>query len=174
MDQEHPSFKKFSTNVSDIAEKWTVAYETYANGAQDVSGDSALSTNRAGFKAELLKLFSNNKQNPTSAVNAYAAAFTQYWTGGTFAVGKTTTGTGGNGIFGVEASSSVTVVLSVGLKAALTTIFFSKNPSSINFRAIQLANAFHAATTTEITVLITGIDTTTPTPLPITNTGTIS
>jgi hypothetical protein len=56
---------------------------------------------------------------------------------------------------------------------ALLEIEFAILQEDGSAKATALANAFHTATTSAVMVLITGLDTSVPTPLPITNTCTI-
>jgi hypothetical protein len=175
MDRDNSGFLGYTESASENAEKWTNAYDVYAQATEDASGDSPSSVNRDAFKGHLETLFSNIDGSISDAVLAYGSAFLDYWTSAAFVVGKPPPdGVGGNGIFGVEQKSDVIIVTNVGLMADLTTIFGDNDPGSVDERAEELADAFHKATTTEITVLIMGLDTSTPSPLPITNTNTVS
>lgn len=159
-------------NPDDPSSAWTDVYDSYAVDAQDASDDAVVSTNAAGFHSQLSLA---HGLTPAQAAAEFDAAFVAYWTGATFgisipAVAPVCPSSGGNGIFGLEISSVVTVVTPGVLGAALLALFNVVTPD-FTTRATQLAAAFHAATTGAITVLITGTDTT-PSPagpLPITN-----
>jgi hypothetical protein len=158
---------------------WTNAYHRYAQGAEDVSGDGVVTVNKPGF----LSTLSFGEQSASDSARNFDAAFVAYWTGAVFAVGKLIVtppvvcpNVGGNLIWGSETTSIVTVVAAGVLANLLRPIFQSTNSSATAFsKAQEIARAFHEATTTAVTVLITGLDTTPgPTgPLPITNTCTI-
>jgi hypothetical protein len=172
LDEEDPGFLGFPDNAADAAANWAAAYDTYAADAEDVSGDAVASVNKAGFESALIFADSNV---PAAAAGEFDLAFVNFWTGGTFAVGTPpSSGVGGNGTFGVELTSAVTVAAPGVLLAALTPIFAENEADQTpDAKAGKLADAFHDATTTAVTVLIAGLDTTPPAsggPLPITNT----
>ena len=177
MDPEHPEYQLPET-TDEAREAWADIYDTYAQNAEDVSGDAVTVTNRAGFKAALVFTSSTDPSAAGVVASEFANAFLAYWTGGVFAVGTppspgaVCTSVGGNLVWGVEASSLVTVVNPAILQASLTTEF-GKNTVDGKVKSEDLAAIFHAATTGDISVLITGLDTTAPTPLPITNTCTV-
>lgn len=183
-DQDNPAFVGFPVTVADAATNFGNAYQTYAATAQDASGDLVVTTNLPLFISTLAGALPPDPAagTPSVAAQAFGAAFTAYWTGGIFAIGiPPPTGIGGNGIFSVELTSLVTVVNSAALSTPLEVIFTvpPTEAQTADAQADSIATAFHTATTTGVTVLITGLDTTPPPPagagpLPIINTGFIS
>jgi len=168
------------SGLPDVHTKWTNAYHSYAMDAEDVSGDRVVTTNRTGFLSSL-SLGSGN--SIFQAALNFDRAFVAYWTGGIFAVGALIVvppagcpNVGGSGVWSSEITSVVTVV-SAGVLAGLLVPVFSSisDGDTARSKARQMATAFHQATISAVTVLITGLDTTPgPTgPLPITNTCTI-
>lgn len=164
-----------STKAAGIA-NWANAYDGYALSAVDLSGDSVVTTNKAGFISELTTYMPDPLTgSPEDAAEAFEKAFTAYWTAATFAVGIPPTPTGpcpnigGNLIFGIETSSVVSSITPNVLKNLLIVEFgiFSADGAQ---KAADIASCLHTTTTTAVFVTITGTDTTTPTPLPITNT----
>jgi len=173
VDPDNPGFVGFPEDSATMQANWADAFDAYGLNAVDVSGDAVAVVNKAGFQSGLATVFNPNSTSSVAA-NAFATAWAAYWTGATFVVGiPPPNGVGGNGIFGIEISSVVTVIVPTNLAADLKTIFdeieADQDPDT---KAQQIADAFHAATTNDITVLITGTDTTPPPtgPLPITNT----
>lgn len=158
---------------------WTDAYDSYARDATDASNDLVVVTNRPGFQSALQ--FTPQGSPPTMA-QMFDTAFVAYWTGAVFAIGIPPTpaapcpSIGGNTIFSVEIASLVIAAVPGVLMNLLLPIFAGvTKASTAQQQAQQVASAFHAATTSAVTVLITGLDTT-PTPagpLPITNTCTV-
>lgn len=175
-DKEHPGFLGFGTEAEQKS-KITDAYDTYATQAEDASGDSLQTANKAGFEAALVFTV------PGTAVSAAAsitAAFTTYWTGATFNVdvinpNPACSSVGGNLIFGAETTSVAAVGPTVGLLAGLTSAL-SDTAETGEEKARSIASALHSATISSVLVTIVGLDTTPPTagPLPITNICTIS
>lgn len=174
IDPSYVGFAGHPESAMEAAQRWTDAYSTYAMSAEDASTDIVVTTNRAGFQAAL------NFVVPGTALGAaqqFGAAFQAFWTGAIFAIGIPIVGVGkgscqnvgGNGIFGVEISSVVLSVINVALITNLTSEFSEASEDGAD-KADKLATIFHDATTQDILVLITGTDTTVPTPLPITNT----
>lgn len=174
MDSENPNFVGWPTTSVDAINNFANAYHTYASQATDISGDSIVIVNLPGFVASITS--SIPPANPGGTLANYASvmatAFTTYWTGGMFAIGMLPPfGIGGTGIFSTEITSLVTVInpaiLSTGILAQLNQQFDSADDA-----ADAVADVWHTATTTGITVLITGLDTTPPPtgPLPIINT----
>lgn len=180
IDPNDAGFVGYPADTDEAAANWTAAYDVYSRDAADVSGDSVLTVNPAGFEGAVRSGLVSSV-TPVQAATAFGNAFLSYWTGGVFAVGSlpaTPTvpcpSLGGNLIWGTEVSSLVTAVVPAGLISLLTTEF-AVNTADPDAKATALANAFHTSTTTGITVLITGLDTT-PTPggpLPITNACTV-
>jgi len=160
---------------------WTNAYDSYGLDAEDVSGDRVTTVNMGGFLSALD--FGSSGGTSRKAAQDFDRAFVAYWTGGVFAVGSLITvppgacpNVGGNGIWGSE-TTSVVVAVAAGVLAGLLEPIFSatREGDTAASKADQIAGAFHDATTTAVSVLITGLDTTPgPTgPLAITNTCTI-
>ena len=174
MDSSAPGFTTFPVTSQAAAALWAAAYDSYALAATDASGDGLLAASRAGFEAALSFPLT---ATPVSAAAELAAAFLAYWAGATFAVGQLLSpatepcpSIGGNGLWSVETTSVVTAASSNPLELELFGIL-SLPSNSAGSKIEDIASAFHKATTTDVTVLITGLDTTpTPTgPLPITN-----
>jgi hypothetical protein len=180
MDPDDPGFLGHPPTIANAAAAWKDAYDLYASQAVDVSNDPLTTANPAGFEAMLATLLPPGDPggNPSQAADAFEQAFSTYWTGGIFATGFPPTpapvcpNVGGNGIWSIEQSS---IVLSVtpNILKALLEIEFAILQEDGSAKATALANAFHTATTSAVMVLITGLDTSVPTPLPITNTCTI-
>lgn len=169
----------FKTSL-DVATAWGDAYDEYARDATDASMDRVAAANKPGFVSAMAS-FTNQGTPPTMA-QILDTAFVAYWTGGVFAVGVPPTpaaacpSIGGNTIFGVELTSTVIAAAPGVLQANLLPIFSNvTKEQSIRDQAQKIADAFHAATTSAVTVLIAGLDTTPPPagPLPIMNTCTI-
>lgn len=165
------------------AQAWGQAYESFALGAADASGQGPAVVNRAGFEALLQAHFERagaEGLGPDAAASAqaFADAFVAFWTGAVFQFGIPPVGGdpgAHNSLWSVEASSMVLSVTGAPLKSALQTIFESPSltPSST---ASAIAGAFSEATTQDVQVQMVGTDTT-PTPagpLPITLTDTLS
>ena len=157
----------FPATQADAVEAWTEIYDSYALAAEDVSGDSVVTANRAGFKAALT--MDIHSGDPETLAAEFAAAFLAYWTGAVFAIGKlpaTPTvpcpSVGGNLIWGSEATSVVSAVVSENLRQTLVTEF-GKQTIDGEAKAEALADLFHDATTRDVQVLITGLDTAVPT-----------
>lgn len=159
-------------SASDAEERWSRAYDAYAREATDASGDKVATVNRPGFRRVL------NFNPATGSAPAIAqqldSAFVVYWTGAVFAIGKPPTPDApcpSTGIFVVELTSVVIAVLPGVLAALLIPIFSNRTKSSTAAQqAAQVASAFHTATTSAVTVLISGTD---AVPAPVTNTCTI-
>jgi len=183
-DSSNPSFSGYPATKDLACSNWGDAYDLYAGAATDVSGDAVVVKNKALFISTLQAQLPSDPSTGTAvaASNAFDAAFIAYWTGASFAIGIPPTpaavcpSVGGNTIFGVEATSLVSVVTPSVLANLLLPIFTDvSTASTAQDKAQQIASAFHTATTTAVIVLITGLDTTPPPagPLPITNTCTI-
>ena len=183
MDPDDVGFIGFPASAAIAAGNFATAYDRYANNtsgfgasqATDTSGDSAVSTNKAGFESAL-----GFAQPGTAAGTAaeFGAAVAAFWAGATFGIGSigclagdscACANVGGTGLFAVKASSVVSAVNSAPLISALTTELEIESLDGAA-KAAAIAADLHVATTSDVTVLITGLDTTTPTPLPITNT----
>lgn len=171
--------KGSSRTVEAFEEQWADAYDSYARDARDVSGDSLLLASPTGFRRSLN--FRSCSQ-PQHIANQFEMAFQAYWTGAIFQIGIPPSpipigcpNVGGNTIFGVELTSMVILVTPQVVFGQMYPEFsVADRGDSISARATRIAAAMHMATTTAILVLISGLDTTVPTPLPITNTCRIS
>ncbi len=179
IDPTYAGFVGFSDNPdetlrrADAASKWATAFDNYGQSVQNVNGDAALSgPNRAGFESAL----SFATLTEAESASEFGSAWSAYWTGLSFTPGVPSAinasvecpNVGGNLIFGIIASSLVTVVNSVPLIATLTGIFAEKSiePAA---KATALADALHNASISNVTVLTSGTDTSGP-PVAITNT----
>jgi hypothetical protein len=159
---------------------WTNAYHSYASDAEDISGDGVLTVNKTAF---LSILDFGREKTPSEAAHNFDQAFVAYWTGAIFSVGILIVtpplecpNAGGNGVWSSETTSVVDSVAPNVLAPLLVPIFSGLNEGDTAVsKASQFARAFHTATTTAVSVLITGLDTTPgPTgPLSISNTCTI-
>jgi len=188
-DPNNPSFVGHPANVSDAATNFANAYDTYALDAVDYSGDAVAVVNKAGFESTLAASLppGNPGGTPLAASAAFDNAFISYWTGATFAIGiipppaGICPNVGGNSIFSVELSSVVSAITPSILGNLLSTVWNSLPPTGSketedpSIAASAIASALHTATTTAISVLISGLDTTPipAGPLPITNTCTV-
>ncbi|RYF12609.1 MAG: hypothetical protein EOO40_00840, partial [Deltaproteobacteria bacterium] len=121
------------------AQAWCRAFATYAQAAQDVSGDPLIAGNLPGFVAQVTSLFTQdgpwlsghpgqakNNVSPQVAAQTIANAFATYWTGATFGVAipvaPGTPGTAGAGtqIFLQEVSSVVLLAATAPLVSRLS------------------------------------------------------
>lgn len=161
----------------EVANAWGNAYDAYARDATDASFDRVAVVNKPGFISGMSS-FSAQAGTPPSFAQLLDTAFVAYWTGAVFAVGVPPTpaakcpSVGGNTIFSLEISSTVIVAAPGVLLSNLLPIFSNVTEGqTIRDQARKIADAFHQATTTAVTVLITGLDTTPPPagPLPIMN-----
>jgi hypothetical protein len=170
-----PTFAGFPASLVAASQKWADAYQAYASAGVDASGDALTLSFPVKFKDAIAGL--SPPQTPIQAATAFGTAFTDYWTGGTFAIGALPpSGVGGTGIFASEITSVVLAVVPAGLIAQLTAEFAAKSADPAA-KIDAIAAALHTATTTGVTVLISGLDTTPPGsggPLPITNTGVVA
>lgn len=181
-DSQNPAFSGYPATKDLACDNWGNAYDLYASAATDVSTDIVAIKNKALFISTLKAQIPSDPTTGTAAAaaNAFDAAFVAYWTGASFVVGVPPTpaavcpSVGGNTIFGVEATSLVSVVTPSVLANLLLPIFSDvATTGTAQTKAQQIAAAFHTATTTAVTVVITGTDTTVPVPLAVTNTCTI-
>lgn len=174
IDPNDPHFVGYPTNATDFANNWANAYDTYAKDAQDVSGDVLITAFKSAMAAKLLTL------NVPAGVIATAAstfddALKAYWASAVFAIGIVPTpasacpSVGGTGTWATE-TSSIGVGFTAGILEASLLSLLAIPSSDPQVKAPALAAAFHNATTSAVKILITGVDTTVPTPLPITNT----
>jgi hypothetical protein len=177
-DPTHPNHAYPETRVAAIS-AWRDVYDTYAAVAKDRSDDVVSSKNPAGFAAALTSGWQSSWMIGV-AVSTFVSALTAYWTGGAFAVGSLISGTGsspcvnagsGTKVFAVEQTSVVTVSSFSPSYNDIYAVFRNLTEDGYQ-KAADLAAAFHSGTTNNVTVLITGLDTTPPPtgPLPVTNT----
>lgn len=176
MDAADPSFIGWPATSAQAITNFANAYHTYALQATDISGDSIVTTNLAGFKAAITSAIPPPTPGGTLAnyATTMASAFTAYWTGGAFAVGILPPPQApvppNNGIWSVETTSLVTVVNSAILSNAILAQL-NQQFDNVDDAADAVANVWHTATTTGVTVTIVGFDTTPPIagPFPIVN-----
>lgn len=174
MDSANPQFVGWPTTPADAITNFANAYNTYAVQATDISGDVLVTANLAGFQAAITA--SIPPPNPGGTLANYATvmgtAFTAYWTGAIFAIGKIpppqTPLPPNNGIWGIELTSLVTIVNSAGLQSSILSQL-NQQFDNADDAADAVADVWHNATTTGITVTITGTDTTVPVAQPIIN-----
>lgn len=163
------------TSPAGAASAWRDAFFAYVRTAQDVSGDPLISGNLPGFYLAILSLFGRNDVSPDDAAKAFGQAFVTYWTGATFSVAipvaPGTKGTVGAGtqVFMQETSSIAASASPVTLVSQLTDAFATPSGTADDAMG-RIAEALHRACTSDVSVLITGIDTTPTGPLPVTNT----
>jgi len=144
-DSSSASFVGYPTTAIAAANNWANAYDAYAKTAMDMSGDLLVTANKAGFASTLI---SQLPTDPTvgsyvNAANAFDAAFIIYWTAAIFA------------FIPPEASSIVTVIVPSTLANLLLPTFSDITAAgTAQIKAQQMAAAFHAATTTAVTVTI--------------------
>jgi hypothetical protein len=118
LDSTNIHFVGNSATIIAAANNWANAYDVYAKDATDLSGDAVVLTNKAGFASTLAAQIppSPNAGSYATTANAFDLAFIAYWTAATFRTGTppTPTGlcpnTGGNMVFGIEATSAVSVI----------------------------------------------------------------
>lgn len=157
---------------------WWETYDVYARDAQDVSGDDVLQVNSYRF---LKSLRFDSLNNYLQAADEFDAAFRAYWQGATFNVGQliatapsTCPNVGGNGVWSTETASVVSRVQRRALTGRLVPVFQRQSQVADAERAAaEIAQAFHETTTKDVLVTITGFDTSTPTPIAISNTCTV-
>lgn len=163
-------------SLAQAAGRLTRAYDTYASQAVDLGGNKLAAGNTAAMQAALTVTFASSIGTVASAAQAFGAAHMAYWAGAVFTPGAPpppgTPGiVGGNGIFSVVASSTVTVAPGAALTAGLLAIFAAPSTRAAD-RSQELAELWARVTKT-VTVTMVGIDAT-PSPagpLPITATG---
>ena len=187
LDPTREDFIGFPADGETAAANWAAAFDAYAASAEDASGDTLASANASGFESAIeTGLIGQPEEDPpvpgsstpAEAAAAFGLAATAYWTGATFAVGQLVPTPppcpnvgAGTMIFATEVSSAVVAPLSALLVTALLAEFAVISDDA-DAKADAIANAFDTSTTTEVLVLISGLDTTPPpaSPLPVTNT----
>lgn len=146
-------------------------YHAYAVQAVDVSGDGPTNLSSTDFEA---KLNFERSRSADEFCRQVDAAFVAYWTGATFATDllppaePACPNVGGTGEFASETSSEVVEVTTRAMYGKLLPIM-SRASKSVRVRAQEIAQAMDAVTKSAVTVLITGEDTGSPSPSPITN-----
>jgi hypothetical protein len=177
-DATHLNFVGWPTTLVQGVDNIANAYNQYALAATDASTEAVAVTNIALFKTSLLGLTPGSTF--ADAAQAFDDAFVAYWTAGAFTFGIPPLPAAPGVTVGltppwtVEASSVVSLVTPNVLKGLLLPEFTILSGDA-DAKATAIANAFHTATTTAVTVLISGFDSTPfpAGPLPMTNTCTI-
>ncbi len=167
-----------SFNPSNPAAAWATIYDDYASNGEDVSGDAMAGGNKPLFEAALTLA---NTGSAAQAATEFDNAFVAYWTGVAFGIATPPTplapcpSVGGTTLWASELTSAVVAVAPGVLSALLLSIFTDNTSDDLDAKAQQIADAFHSATTSAVSVLIAGLDTTPPPagPLPITNSCTV-
>jgi len=167
----------FPASRSAAITAWSNAYDTYAGAALDASDDNLSFGGPSGFASALSSAWSST-WTAAAAASAFSSAFEAYWTGATFAIGTLISGTGGEcenqgsgtRIFAVELTSIVSVVDGSTLYSELLNEFEDLDDQGAD-KAARIVACFHRATSADVLVLISGLDTTPPPtgPLPVTN-----
>lgn len=175
-------------SIEDAEERWASAYHSYASDAEDISGDSLNAGNRTGFRGVLNF---RSIRHVSQMAQQLDSGFVAYWTGASFGLTSLVAGIGSpcpnvpvppqplsSLIFATETASSVIAVAAGAMRAAVLPVL-TRNFRGVTAedQAARLAAAMHSATTTAVTVLITGLDTVPPVPnggpFPLTNTCTV-
>lgn len=173
LDPTNGAFAGFPANAATVASNWSTAYNQYARLGVDAGGNplAAPGAQKAAFASAFTL---PNGTTAAAAASIIAQAFVAYWTAAAFTPATPpSSGTGGTGVFSAIVSSVVAAVVPTTLIANLSTELTSVSTSGA-VKASNIAGILHSATTANVTVLITGIDTTVPTPVPILNTGNVS
>lgn len=163
------------TDGAAAAKAFTTAYVNYAKAATDVADNALVTSNQPEFCAQLSACFATSNGTAAQAAAAFAAAFTAFWTGATFtSPGLPAPGlsVGGTGIMVTQISSAVAFVNPGYLQGRLFTLFSTADANTPE-RLAAFASCLHTATTTGVSVLISGLDATPPPvgPLPTINRG---
>jgi hypothetical protein len=174
MDSQNPNFVGWPATPATAITNFAAAYNTYATQATDISGDHLILANLPGFIAAITSAMPPPSPGGTLAnyASTMATAFTTYWTAAPFTILiPPPSGIGGTGVFSIEVTSLVTVINSAILSTGILTQL-NQQFDSADDAADAVADVWHTATTTAITVVIVGLDTTPPPagPLPIINT----
>ena len=185
MDPTDPLFAGLPATKALAVPNWCNAYDTYALSAVDVSNDALVTVNLPTMISTLQAQLPDPTPAATllQAADAFDAAFVSYWTGATFGIlipilplpfiPRCPNIGVGNNIWGAEVTSAVTTV-TPGVLSGLLVVEFAVLSSDVQTKATALATAFHTATLSAVYVTIVGVDTTIPTPLPISNICTIT
>jgi len=161
MDPDYGGFVGFPPTKDDAGDAFADAYDAYATDAVDESGDPVVTVNKAGF-AGILKAGLGPNLPASAAAQIFDDAFVAFWTGGIFAIGTPPQGippcpNNPSTPMVTEVSSLVSTITTGMLKGLLETEFAILTDNGAA-KAAALAGWFHAATTTAIFVLITGVD----------------
>ena len=152
-------------------------YHSYAQDAEDVSGESPTNLDQAKFDTPLRLETCRTAQQFAQRVED---AFVAYWTGTIFPTAVVPPASppcpnvGGTEEFSLENTSGVTDVTARAMYSAILAVL-ARNESTAEEGARRLADAMDRVTKSAVTVTITGQDTTPPPtgPLYITNTCTV-
>jgi len=150
-------------------------YHAYASDAEDVSGDPVNNLDVRKFEGPLRFRGSKTARQLAQQIDD---AFVAYWTGVTFDTDiipidfPPCPNVGGSEAFSGELSSEVTDVTRRAMYSAVLPIF-TKTSNTAEQAARKLADEMDRVTTSAVTVLITGLDTSTPTQVTVTNTCTV-
>lgn len=144
------------TDYSTAASQWATAYDTYALGADDTTGDAPLSVDAAGMEAALLSSFNNYLTNTANqAANDWYNAMITYWTAGTFNILSWT-----NPLQATWTSETASSVTSPGTNpgaGGLFTVFADLSTTKTNDdKATEMSDAIDVFTKT-VTVTVLGI-----------------
>jgi len=155
--------------------KMASVYHVYAQDAEDVSGERLENASERPFRDQLAF---QRSQTARQFADQLDAAFVAYWQDLTFPTlvvppaDPPCPNVGGTGEFSVETAAVVSEVSPRAMyDAVLPVLTTSDEPARLKAR--KLADAMDRVTKSAVTVLITGEDTTTPTPVAITNTCTV-
>lgn len=159
------------TTYAQAEHRLATIYHTYAQSAEDVSGESPDNLDLTKFEGPLRFSLSRSERQTARQIED---AFVAYWTGTTFPIlvvppaSPPCPNIGGTGEFSSEVSSAVSSVEADVMYDAILTLL-SRGSNTAEQAARKLANAMDQATRSAVKVLITGWDTTTPTALNIIN-----
>jgi hypothetical protein len=168
-----PSFVGFPSTLIDSCDSFANAYDIYAKGASDISGDLLLSSNKTLFASTLKSmLVPPPGGNAILASSAFDSAFIGYWMGSIFDIKIIPIVPGTGGPFAQEITSIVTIV-TPGVLQSLLLAEFGIISNDASTKVDSIANCFHTATLSAVQVLITGVSTSVP-PIPTTLIGPIN
>jgi len=177
IDSANPNFVGWPADPATATSNFATAYNTYAIQATDISGDMLVTANLPGFITAITSAMPPPVPGGTLAnyATTMGLALTAYWTGAIFAIlippPPGIPVPPNNGIFSIEATSLVTIVNAAILQNAILAQL-NQQFDSADDAADAVADVWHTATTTAITVVIAGLDSTPPPigPWPIINT----
>lgn len=177
LDPSAPGFVPYQPDRGVAAYRLCSAYDVYARDAVDQSGDQLVTANLPGMQQSFASGLSGSS-TANAAAEAFAVAYSVYWIGASFAVGRLPRPgpptVGGNGIFSTEIASTVLSVMTDRIYNMMALEFgrLTTGEEKVN----GLAAAMHASTIVSVSTTISGLDTSPPPagPLPCSNTGLIS